>query len=283
MELLADGKTLLVSSRWARKLSFIDVENAQGGAPGRRGPLAARRVDAGPCASAVGAGAIAAALAAAAGPGRRRGGLRQAAVPDLRHRPHGRGAAGGRGAGGSRCKVTFFLANERTQTGGSSLDDQLGALVACTCRRGPCLRLAHLGPRQLAGRHCPRPACASRPSHGAARRQAARAGRGRLLRRTGAPGAPLPGHDRPAHGGGLSRAGGKTSPALLAAARGCGWTHVGWAPAGFLGDELPSERSPTRSAAGPGAARHPQPATSCWRTWASGRAATPGRRRCWSP
>lgn len=38
--------------------------------------------------------------------------------------------------------------------------------------------------------------------------------------------------------------GGKTSPALLAAAQGCGWTHVGWAPAGFLGDELPSERFP---------------------------------------
>jgi peptidoglycan/xylan/chitin deacetylase (PgdA/CDA1 family) len=37
---------------------------------------------------------------------------------------------------------------------------------------------------------------------------------------------------------------GKTSPALLAAARQCGWTHVGWAPAGFLGDELPSERFP---------------------------------------
>jgi YVTN family beta-propeller protein len=26
MEVLADGKTLLVSSRWARKLSFIDIE-----------------------------------------------------------------------------------------------------------------------------------------------------------------------------------------------------------------------------------------------------------------
>ncbi|MDD0815333.1 polysaccharide deacetylase family protein [Curvibacter sp. HBC28] len=36
--------------------------------------------------------------------------------------------------------------------------------------------------------------------------------------------------------------GGKTSPALLAAARQCGYAHVGWAPAGFLGDELPSER-----------------------------------------
>jgi len=35
--------------------------------------------------------------------------------------------------------------------------------------------------------------------------------------------------------------GGKTSPRLLAAARQCGYEHVGWSPAGFLGDELPSE------------------------------------------
>lgn len=33
--------------------------------------------------------------------------------------------------------------------------------------------------------------------------------------------------------------GGKTSPRFLAATRACGWQHVGWAPAGFLGDELP--------------------------------------------
>jgi len=36
--------------------------------------------------------------------------------------------------------------------------------------------------------------------------------------------------------------GGKTSPRLLAAAKACGYAHVGWAPAGFLGDELPSEK-----------------------------------------
>ena len=29
---------------------------------------------------------------------------------------------------------------------------------------------------------------------------------------------------------------------LLAAARACGFAHVGWADAGFLGDELPSEK-----------------------------------------
>ncbi|MET0517403.1 MAG: polysaccharide deacetylase family protein [Burkholderiaceae bacterium] len=37
---------------------------------------------------------------------------------------------------------------------------------------------------------------------------------------------------------------GKTSPALLAAARSCGFSSVGWSPAGFLGDELPSDRYP---------------------------------------
>jgi peptidoglycan/xylan/chitin deacetylase (PgdA/CDA1 family) len=36
--------------------------------------------------------------------------------------------------------------------------------------------------------------------------------------------------------------GGKTSPQLLAAAKSCGFAHVGWSPAGFLGDELPSDK-----------------------------------------
>jgi peptidoglycan-N-acetylmuramic acid deacetylase len=40
--------------------------------------------------------------------------------------------------------------------------------------------------------------------------------------------------------------GGKTSPALLAAAKACGWQHVPWSAAGFLGDELPSDRYPNQ-------------------------------------
>jgi peptidoglycan/xylan/chitin deacetylase (PgdA/CDA1 family) len=36
--------------------------------------------------------------------------------------------------------------------------------------------------------------------------------------------------------------GGKTSRRLLETARGCGYAHVGWTAAGFLGDELPSEK-----------------------------------------
>jgi peptidoglycan/xylan/chitin deacetylase (PgdA/CDA1 family) len=38
--------------------------------------------------------------------------------------------------------------------------------------------------------------------------------------------------------------GGKTSAALLKAAEDCGFKHVAWAQAGFLGDELPSDRYP---------------------------------------
>ena len=38
--------------------------------------------------------------------------------------------------------------------------------------------------------------------------------------------------------------GGKTSPRLLAAVKACGYEHAGWSPAGFLGDELPSDKFP---------------------------------------
>ncbi|HVT36894.1 MAG TPA: polysaccharide deacetylase family protein [Nevskiaceae bacterium] len=38
--------------------------------------------------------------------------------------------------------------------------------------------------------------------------------------------------------------GGHTTPNTLIAAQSCGWRHVGWSQAGFLGDELPSEQYP---------------------------------------
>jgi peptidoglycan/xylan/chitin deacetylase (PgdA/CDA1 family) len=40
--------------------------------------------------------------------------------------------------------------------------------------------------------------------------------------------------------------GGKTSASLLNAARQCGYQHVAWSSAGFLGDELSSERFPNQ-------------------------------------
>ena len=53
----------------------------------------------------------------------------------------------------------------------------------------------------------------------------------RLKEMTGRPALPL-----------FRAPGGKTSPQLLAAARTCGYTHVGWSDAGFLGDELSSDK-----------------------------------------
>jgi peptidoglycan/xylan/chitin deacetylase (PgdA/CDA1 family) len=44
---------------------------------------------------------------------------------------------------------------------------------------------------------------------------------------------------------GLWRApGGKTTPRAIDFAKSCGYTHVGWSPAGFSGDELPSDKFP---------------------------------------
>lgn len=41
--------------------------------------------------------------------------------------------------------------------------------------------------------------------------------------------------------------GGRTTPFTLQAAKSCGYPeHVGWSPAGFLGDELPSDRYPNQ-------------------------------------
>lgn len=40
--------------------------------------------------------------------------------------------------------------------------------------------------------------------------------------------------------------GGYTTPQSLRAAKACGYEHVHWSPAGFLGDELPSDRYPNQ-------------------------------------
>jgi peptidoglycan/xylan/chitin deacetylase (PgdA/CDA1 family) len=107
--------------------------------------------------------------------------------------------------------------------------------------------LAHLGPRLLARRPAGARAALSRaPSAGAfagreftwsAEQYCANIAQAseRLAYYSGKK--PLP----------LFRApGGKTSPRLLAAAEACGYRHVGWSPAGFLGDELPSDKYPNQ-------------------------------------
>lgn len=141
--------------------------------------------------------------------------------------------------------VTFFAANERTKEGDGSLGDHWAPWWKARAAEGhefashtwnhtywradlgdersPSFRVRpSAGPREgqsfvlTAAQYC------EELTHAAARLKAI----------TGKQ--PLP----------LFRApGGKTSPQLLASAASCGYAHVGWSPAGFLGDELPSERA----------------------------------------
>jgi peptidoglycan/xylan/chitin deacetylase (PgdA/CDA1 family) len=139
-------------------------------------------------------------------------------------------------------RVTFFAANERTKAGDGSLGEHWAPWWKARAAEGhefASHTFDHVYWRaDLAGEP---PRFKVRPSAGpdegreqdwSAAQYCAEITRSaeRLRQVTGK--APLP----------LFRApGGKTSPKLLAAARACGWEHVGWSPAGFLGDELPSE------------------------------------------
>jgi peptidoglycan/xylan/chitin deacetylase (PgdA/CDA1 family) len=139
-------------------------------------------------------------------------------------------------------KATFFLANERTLTGGGSLDDAWAPWWKARAAEGHAFG-SHTWDHDVWLADAPQ-GLRVRPTMGP------QAGRPRVLD-AAAYCAEL---ERPARRfeamtgqrmGAIFRApGGKTSPALLAAAQGCGWTHVGWSPAGFLGDELPSDRFP---------------------------------------
>ncbi|MFT4242695.1 MAG: polysaccharide deacetylase family protein [Acidovorax sp.] len=140
-------------------------------------------------------------------------------------------------------RVTFFAANERTKQGDGSLGEYWAPWWRARAAEGhefASHTWSHTYWRADLGdvRH---PAFRVRPSAGPREGQTfvltaaqyceeiTRAA-DRLKTVTGK--APLP----------LFRApGGKTSPQLLASAQACGYTHVGWSPTGFLGDELPSE------------------------------------------
>ena len=143
-----------------------------------------------------------------------------------------------------RVPVTFFLANERTKSGGSSLDDHWAAWWRARAAEGHAFG-SHTWDhdvwqadvrggfrvRPTAGEHAGKPRTLDAAAYCAALARPAE----RFQSLTGQPMARI-----------FRAPGGKTSPALLAAARDCGWTHVGWSPAGFLGDELPSDKYPNQ-------------------------------------
>ena len=145
-----------------------------------------------------------------------------------------------------RVKVTFFAANEPTQQGDGSLGTHWAAWWKARAAEGHEFA-SHTYDHVYWRADAPGDSFRVRPSAGpqsgremtwtAAQycEEISRAAK-RLEEVTGKK--PLP----------LFRApGGKTSPRLLAAAKACGWAHVAWAPAGFLGDELPSEKFPNHA------------------------------------
>lgn len=140
-------------------------------------------------------------------------------------------------------KVTFFTANEPTKEGDGSLGQHWAPWWRERAAEGHAFAShtidhtywrADAGPERFTVRPSAGPRSGQTFEVSAAQYcTQIRASNERLQVMTGT--APLP----------LFRApGGKTSPALLRAAQACGYAHVGWANAGFLGDELPSDKYP---------------------------------------
>ena len=136
-------------------------------------------------------------------------------------------------------KATFFLANERTKSGGFTLDDAQKPFWQRLAKEGHAFGSHTWDHSYFRG-----DVGANKVSYIPWGKTA---GEGRILDRTGVC-AELKksetrfremtgrGYD------GLWRApGGKTTPRVLEFAKSCGYQHVGWADAGFLGDELSSE------------------------------------------
>jgi peptidoglycan/xylan/chitin deacetylase (PgdA/CDA1 family) len=138
-------------------------------------------------------------------------------------------------------KVTFFLANEPTRTGGSSLDDEWAAWWRERAAEGHDAG-SHTWDHLVWLADTPagfRMKATALP--GAPVKEVSAAQYCEQLKRPAERYAAITGQPMRA----LFRApAGRTSPKLLAVARQCGFEHVAWAPAGFLGDELPSERFP---------------------------------------
>ena len=140
-------------------------------------------------------------------------------------------------------KATFFLANERTKTGGSSMDDVWAPWWKQLAEQGHVFG-SHTFDHVYWQADLPDGMFRVKPSAGPDANQVKvisgtdyceelDRSRARFEQMTGKKMVPL-----------FRSAGGKTSPALLAAAKSCGYTHVPWTPSGFMGDELPSDKYP---------------------------------------
>ena len=140
-------------------------------------------------------------------------------------------------------RVTFFVANVRTRTGGSSMDETRAPWWRAMAEQGHTFAshtFDHVywqgdtadggfRVRASAGPDAGRPKVWTTQQYCDELARPAE----RFEQMTGQNMLPL-----------FRAPGGRTSPALVRAAEQCGYRHVGWSAAGFLGDELPSDKYP---------------------------------------
>ena len=142
-----------------------------------------------------------------------------------------------------KIRATFFMANEPTRTGGMSLDETWAPWWKKMAEQGHAFAshtfdhvywLADLPDNQFKVRPSSGPD-AGRVQAWSAQQYCDELARvdSRFEQMTGRQTLPL-----------FRAPGGKTSPDLIQAGANCGYAHVGWSPAGFLGDELPSTQYP---------------------------------------
>ena len=140
-------------------------------------------------------------------------------------------------------RATFFLAYERSLSGGSSLDEPWADWWRARAAEGHAFG-SHTWDHDVWRADLPEGRLRVRPTQGP------HAGRDRVLDAAGycdalaQPARRFQQMTGQAMSAVFRAPAGKVSAGLLAAAEGCGWAHVGWSPAGFLGDELPSDRYP---------------------------------------
>jgi peptidoglycan/xylan/chitin deacetylase (PgdA/CDA1 family) len=140
-------------------------------------------------------------------------------------------------------KATFFLANEKTVRGDWSLDPSWAGYWKARVAEGHAFG-SHTFDHVYWQRDLPGGKMVVKPQFGAHAGQKETWTAAQYcaeLRRVDTRFVELTGH----HLDPFFRApGGHTSPNILAAAKACGYAHVGWPKAGFSGDETSSERFP---------------------------------------
>ncbi len=141
-------------------------------------------------------------------------------------------------------KATFFLANERTRTGGHSLDDEWVPWWQARAAEGHAFG-SHTWDHDV-WRGDTAGGFRLQPTMGPQARQMRLLSAAAYCSELDKPAQRFKAMTGQAMGAVFRAPGGKTSDKLLQVARACGWTHVGWSSAGFLGDELPSESYPNQ-------------------------------------